>query len=88
LRQEYYTPNAQKYQNLGKFSIQLLKANEQSAYRLLYQKDDFINLNRDNTKSIRNNTLKKLAETNDELFPMELRSEKLKKKVELTYEGK
>jgi hypothetical protein len=32
--------------------------------------------------------LKKLAETNDDYFPLELRSDKPKKRTELTYEGK
>jgi hypothetical protein len=85
LNNQYILPNinTNKYQNIGKFSINLLKAKEVSAYKLLFIKDDFTSV----SKTIRNNTLKKLAEANDNYFPKELQNDKHKKKVELTYEG-
>jgi hypothetical protein len=66
-----------------------MKNNEQSIIRLLYQKDEFLDLNKQNSnKTILNNSLKHIAEHNEELFPAELRNDKLKKKTELTFEGK
>jgi hypothetical protein len=88
LRKEPVNTKDPKYQVLGQFSIHLLKSNNESAYRLLYQKDDYINNNKENSnKVIRCKVLKELAENNDDYFPLELRLDKLKKKVELTYEG-
>jgi hypothetical protein len=76
--------NNPKYKGIGSYSNNLIKSNTLSAYRLLYTKDEFNN----NTKIIRNNTLKKLAESNDNYFPKELQLDKSKRKTELTYEGK
>ena len=82
---QFILPNIKtnKYQLIGKFSLNLIKANESSAYKLLYIKDDFTSV----SKTIRNNTIKKLAEANDNYFPRELLNDKYKKKIELTYEG-
>jgi len=78
-----------KYKSIGKHSRNLINFNENSVYKLLYSHDS-LNSNSLNTnsKNIRNNYLKKLVEANDQYFPAELKQEKLKRNLPVSYEEK
>lgn len=78
-----------QYKSIGKYSRNLISFSENSVYKLLYTHDN-INSNSLNTnsKNIRNNYLKKLVEANEEYFPAELKQEKLRKNLPVSYEEK
>ena len=63
--------------------------NDNSVYKLIYSNDGISgNSLNPHSKNIRNNYLKKLAETNEDYFPSELKLDKIKRNIAVSYEEK
>lgn len=74
-----------KYREIGRKSIKLLKENEKSLFKLLYQKD----ISAIDTKvALRNEYLKQIVNFNEGYFPKELTFDKYKRILNTNQDGK
>ena len=79
-----------KFNDIGILTLRLLRQNEMSVYKLLYNREtntEFLTSNNTN-KSVRSDYLKKIVEANEVYFPRELQEEKYKRRDDLTFDEK
>jgi len=79
----------EKFNDIGLITMNLIKHNEVSIYKLLYNRElnsDYLSTG--NTKSIRSEYLKRLVSTNEDYFPKELLNDKFKRRADLSLDEK
>jgi hypothetical protein len=75
-----------KFKGIGHIAANLIKSNEISIYKVLYNKENIsINLH-SNEKAVRNEVLKKFVISNEEYFPRELLQDKYQRRTDISYE--